>query len=169
MSRGVQSREPVPDDGTSLLDAWMAAHANATRWRDEIRRRRQRMKGAIALGIGQVVAVGVLEPLAIQAAQGGSHSLLEFGPYVVPMVGVVGAYFSFRTAFLEHRRHAEAEVSALRVEMEKKVAHEVLDAHLHAIRSDVGEVKSGLNEVRDSLRNLSIDIGRLQGRRGGAT
>lgn len=124
------------------------------------------MKGAIALGIGQVVAVGILEPLAIQAAQGGTHSLLEFGPYIVPMVGVVGAYYSFRTAFLEHRRHAEAEVTAIRVELEKKVAHEVLDAHLHAIRADVGGLKEGMEAVNNTLRDFARDFGRLQGRGG---
>lgn len=127
------------------------------------------MKGAIALGITSLVATAVVEPLAIQVASGGgSPPLLALGPYVVPIVGVIGAWFSFRTAFNEHRRHAEAEIVSVRAELEKKVAHDVLDAHLTAIRSDVGGLKVGMDGIRESIQDLAVNIGKLQGR-GGST
>lgn len=148
-----------------MLDEWLAAHARAQRARDAVQWAWWRMKGAITLGVASLVATAFIEPLAIQVASGnGAPSVLAMGPYVVPIVGVIGAWFSFRTAFSEYRRHAEAEMVSVRAELDKKVAHDVLDAHLTAIRSDVGGLKIGMDGIRESLQEVAVNIGKLQGR-----
>lgn len=147
-----------------VFDAWFAAHARAWEARRALQRARWRVKGAVTVGLVSIVGTIGAEVLALQAAGGSSTPLSGLGPYVVPIVGVIAAYSSFRTAFSEHRRRTEAEIVSVRADLEKKVAHEVLDAHLTAIRTDVGELKRGVAEVHDRITDVAVSIGKLQGR-----
>lgn len=174
-STGASSQRPEkPPRGTSdndcyqlALDDYFNALCELSQARARLTTAKRKMK--LALGVGATVLVaGVIGEVAV--LQATSDPIKTWGPFVVPIVMTIVGYGSFHASFKAHQKTDEAQKQVIHTELKARVTHDVLDAHLTAIRGDIGGLKHGQERLETAVGDIAVSVGRIEGnlRQGGS-